>query len=1760
MNVKLISVWKLFQAMLVGVLLFGSAIVHAQDSVCAVVKIEIEQELTLERQAFDAEMRINNGLDDLPLEDVDISVIFEDEEGNAVEATSDPNNTTASFYIRVAAMDQINSIDGSGVVAPTQTAVINWLIIPVPGAATEPTGSVYFVGANLSYTVGGETESFAVQPDRIVVRPLPRLTLDYFLEQEVIADDAFTQEIEPPVPFTLGVRVQNNGQAIADNVTIDSAQPRIIENEQGLAIGFEIIDSYVSDVPVTPSLLINFGDVPALESRVGRWQMVTNLSGAFTEFTASFTHDDALGGELTSLLEATNTHFLIKDVQVDLSGRDGILDFLADDGDAIRVYESSGVDTDVTDQSSTGSMAFVQNMGGYEQYTLTLPPTPGFVYAKLDDTFNFNGDKVVREAFRSDGKRIPLDNVWFSQTRNASNQFDHFINIFDVNSTGEYTLIIGDKDEIPQAPVLQFIPDREVVEGSQVSFLVEASDPNGTIPTISLETIPSGASFTLDNTNDSLATYSFDWTPAEGAEGQAGRYQLNFIASDGVLSSNRRMFIDVLSNNDSDGDGMDDDWEMANFGTLDQDGTGDFDGDGISDLDEYLNGSDPTAGPESGPEAPVVEAPSFGARVDAARPAMIVRNENSTEIVDQYEYEVYSDPAMSTVVVSDLVNQQLGLTTTYTPPSDLIENTRYYWRVRTFDGVLYSQWVNGEFFVDATDEVPGPFTPTSPAEGGDVTTLTPILEVTNSVDPDEDALAYTFEVFEDITMTVPLVTSPSLPAGAGGSTQWQVSITLTDNTLYYWRATATDHVGLSTETATATFFTNTQNDPPSVVALLSPIDGAEVAATATNLVVSEATDPDDSNLLYEIEIDTVNTFDSPALQRSGDIVNTTFAASGLQEDATYYWRARASDGFAQSAWVQASFVVNAMNSAPPVPTVSNPGDGAWVATVLPTLTVNEVTDPDGDSVNYHFELYADAALTSLVGSYSSATASWLLEASLTDNTWYYWRARAEDDESLQSAWSATSQFFVNDNNVDDAPSLTFVAPTEDTIVDQGSITLQWTDADPDSSATVALYYDTDNSGADGTLIAENLNEDMDGSDDLYIWDTSALGNGDYYVYAVIADATSTVEVYGPAMLTVMNTDNTPPSITILDPSTAVTVASDSEYLIRWDDMDDDSNATISLYYDTDSMGVDGILLVDNLSEDLDNIWDDQFEWNTYNVPVGTYYIYAVITDGVNSPVTAYATGAIEITLVTVTGTTGDDDLNGGNASELISGSAGNDNIRGFNGDDVLVGGTGDDFFVGGAGDDVYEIGLNDGNDVIDNWDALSADFRSDGVRFTDGILASDVTASMEGMDLVLTVDATAQTVRVSSNYYAWEGLYQNELNYVAFADGAVWHRDDIRAEIIKTSDQDDVLSGFDDRDDTIDGGLGNDSIAGQNGNDQLIGGAGSDTLYGGWGNDTLRGGEGNDTLEGNEGDDVLEGGPGNDTLIGWQGDDTYVIGLHHGNDSIENFNFDTSQPPTGTIHFVDNILPSDVQPSVSGDSLMLTVLSTEQTVTIDSHFAFWEGVYRNEIRDVQFDDGTTWTREDIRSIIIATTDSDDSVYGFADRDDVIDGGLGNDEIYGSNGNDTLSGASGNDVLSGDAGDDILAGGEGIDRLEGWAGNDTLEGGIGDDVLIGGIGDDTYVIDLNAGNDFIDNFDYAAANDARNDRILFAASIVPADVTLARDGDDLVITVVSTGQTIEVDFHFYSWDGANYAQLGFIEFADGTLWNAQEMETRASAGP
>ncbi|WP_167527983.1 Ig-like domain-containing protein [Desulfosarcina alkanivorans] len=65
--------------------------------------------------------------------------------------------------------------------------------------------------------------------------------------------------------------------------------------------------------------------------------------------------------------------------------------------------------------------------------------------------------------------------------------------------------------------------------------------------------------------------------------------------------------------------------------------------------------------------------------------------------------------------------------------------------------------------------------------------------------------------------------------------------------------------------------------------------------------------------------------------------------------------------------------------------------------------------------------------------------------------------------------------------------------------------IRWTDTDHDSDAVISLYYDINSSGADGTLIAGGISEDLEGQADTYVWETTDVPPGAYYVYARIED-------------------------------------------------------------------------------------------------------------------------------------------------------------------------------------------------------------------------------------------------------------------------------------------------------------------------------------------------------------------------------------------------------------------------------------------------------------------------------------------------------------------------------------------------------------------------------------------------------------------------------------------------------------------------------
>jgi hypothetical protein len=307
------------------------------------------------------------------------------------------------------------------------------------------------------------------------------------------------------------------------------------------------------------------------------------------------------------------------------------------------------------------------------------------------------------------------------------------------------------------------------------------------------------------------------------------------------------------------------------------------------------------------------------------------------------------------------------------------------------------------FRVDTANEAPSTPRAASPVEGAIVGDSTPALALVNAVDPEEDALRYDFEVYRDETLSALAASIQSVREGDDG-TVWTVSPRLEEDETYYWRARATDGRLSSAWSPAESFLVNTMSSAPSAPSLSSPAEGTVVAALPVTLEVSNGTDSDGDTLSYRFELYQDEDL-THLVEASGELPETSARTSwqvtaALVENQVYYWRARASDGTAEGAWMPtARFRFSLDNEAPSSPILVSPENGARVAESRPLLTIENATDPDGDAVRYLFEVYSDPDLTELWDSQTveeGGPTAWRVARDLVENRTYYWRVLATD--------------------------------------------------------------------------------------------------------------------------------------------------------------------------------------------------------------------------------------------------------------------------------------------------------------------------------------------------------------------------------------------------------------------------------------------------------------------------------------------------------------------------------------------------------------------------------------------------------------------------------------------------------------------------------------------------------------------------------------------------------------------------------------------
>ena len=382
----------------------------SQKSICASVKLHIAQTLTMTREAFDGTLTVNNGNESGAMEGFKVVLEVRDENGKLANDL---------FQINTQKLTGISAIDGTGEIAPKSEGTALFRFIPEKGAA--PTSPInYSFGGYIVYVdpSSGDTVKADLFPVTLTVNPSPDLQIDYFMQRDILGDDALTLDrVEPSVPAALGVRIDNQGYGIAKNVKLETAQPVIEYNEKGLLIDFAIIGSSLNGKDCNlGSENIDFGNIEAHSAKTGVWWMTSSLLGHFTKYEASVVHANSFGNPELSLVKGIAIHELIKTVDAYGVKNDHVVDFLVndkkDDEDTPdAIYYSDGGDDEVNKaQRATLNKNIVTTADTVVKLTV-IPSNTGWNYAQMNDPGD-NCYDIVKVVRVKDSVEIPLSNVW----------------------------------------------------------------------------------------------------------------------------------------------------------------------------------------------------------------------------------------------------------------------------------------------------------------------------------------------------------------------------------------------------------------------------------------------------------------------------------------------------------------------------------------------------------------------------------------------------------------------------------------------------------------------------------------------------------------------------------------------------------------------------------------------------------------------------------------------------------------------------------------------------------------------------------------------------------------------------------------------------------------------------------------------------------------------------------------------------------------------------------------------------------------------------------------------------------------------------------------------------------------------------------------------------------------------------------------------------------------------------------------------------
>jgi hypothetical protein len=340
---------------------------------------------------------------------------------------------------------------------------------------------------------------------------------------------------------------------------------------------------------------------------------------------------------------------------------------------------------------------------------------------------------------------------------------------------------------------------------------------------------------------------------------------------------------------------------------------------------------------------------------------------NASVGANYYELEVNDD---NTFVNASEFAPAGGNYTTSPPAVGLANNTVYYWRVRASDdgGVTFSAWSSAFSFT--TTGTPTLTTPADVATNIAINTTFTWLGVSG-------ANFYELQVNDDNTFTNAAEFAPA----PGNYLTSPPATGLSNNTVYYWRVRASFDGGVSYGAWSSTFSFTTILGSPS---LTTPTNNATEIAINTTFTWGAVAGAN----FYELQVNDDNTFVNAAeFAPAGGNYTTSPAATGIVNNAVYYWRVRASNdgGVTFGAWSSTFTFTTELGT----PVLTAPINGSIDQSTTPTFTWTIPGNTTG--IVYNLQYHTGGGFP---GTTVSNVTSGFNGAVLNGNTTYTWRVVA----------------------------------------------------------------------------------------------------------------------------------------------------------------------------------------------------------------------------------------------------------------------------------------------------------------------------------------------------------------------------------------------------------------------------------------------------------------------------------------------------------------------------------------------------------------------------------------------------------------------------------------------------------------------------------------------------------------------------------------------------------------------------------------------